>query len=83
MATAVPGGGPAAPVSRDSVPVSVTAGIVVAVFAGIWIAALAATRRSRQVPAPPRPADLEAGSEIERVWSQHLTLKRRKRGRPV
>ncbi len=81
--TAVPGGKGsfAAPVSRDSVLVSVTAGIIVALFAGIGIAVLALTRRPRQVPAPPRPAKLETGSEIERLWSQHLTLKRRKRGR--
>jgi len=82
---AVPGGrgGSAAQASRDSVLAYVVSGIVVAVFSGIVVAVLASARRLRQAPAKPRPADLEAGSDIERIWSHHLTRKRRKRGQTV
>lgn len=81
----VPGGrgGSAAPASRDPVLTYVTTGIVVAVFAGIVVAVLASSRKPRQAPKLPRPADLEAGSEIERVWRDHLTRKRRERGPTV
>lgn len=56
----------------------VASGIVVAVFAGILVATVASARRPRQAPKPPQANDLEkVGSEIERVWYRHLSLKRR------
>lgn len=75
---------PAVPASRNSVLVYVVSGIVVAVLAGIVVVVISSARRPRQAPTLPRATDLEkVGSEIERVWYQHLSLKRRGAARKI
>lgn len=69
--------------SRDYVPGFVAVGFVVAVFAGIVIAALSSARRVRKAATRSPAFDLDTGSDLERVWSQHLKRKKRERGAPV